>query len=100
MDFEALTVGGIQLLGLVMGLTQAIKELAGLEGKTVRLLSLFLGAGLMALFQAMQFIPQPYNQIATIAVQSVAFGLASNGYYSFYKGIKAGLLGESKPTLE
>ena len=100
MEFEQLAVGGIQVLGLVMGLTQAIKELAGLEGKSVKVLSLVLGAVLVALFQAMQYVPQPYNQIITIAVQSVAFGLASNGYYSFYKGIKAGLLGENKPTLE
>jgi hypothetical protein len=82
-DPEAFAVGGVSLIILVFGLTQFIKELLGWDGKKVTALAAGLGAGFMAVFQALAYIPEPYKAIVTGLVVSIAFGLSASGYYKF-----------------
>ena len=82
-DAYEIAAGGIQLIALVFGLTQFIKEAAGWEGKKVTLLAAGLGAGVMVAYQLIGIVPEPYGQILNIVFGSVAFGLSASGYYKF-----------------
>ena len=78
-----LAYGGVQLIALVFGLTQFIKEAVGMEGKKVTLLAAGLGVLVMVAFQLIGIVPEPYGQILGIVFSSVAFGLSASGYYKF-----------------
>ena len=80
---ETFAIGGVSLIIVVFGLTQFIKELFGWEGKKVTALAAGLGALFMAVFQALAYIPEPYNAIVTGVVVSIAFGLSASGFYKF-----------------
>jgi len=82
-DPEAFAVGGIQLIALVFGLTQFIKELLGWSGQKVTILSASLGAIVMVCYQLIGILPTPYEQVIHIIFSSVAFGMAASGYYKF-----------------
>ena len=82
-DAYELAYGGIQLIALVFGLTQFIKEAAGMEGKKVTLLAAGTGVGVMVAYQLIGIVAEPYGQILGIVFSSVAFGLAASGYYKF-----------------
>jgi len=87
-DVTVFAVNGVQLIALVFGLTQFIKEAAGWEGKKVTILSATLGALVMAVYELIAVVPEPYGQIVGIVVASLAFGMSASGYYKFVSGIK------------
>ena len=81
--FEAM-FGGVQIIAVVFGLVEFIKNMAGLEGKSVTALSAILGAILYAVVQVVGVIPDPtVKLVAEIAIASVTFGLTASGYYKF-----------------
>ena len=82
-DPEAFAVGGIQLIAVVFGLTQFLKELLGWSGQRVTVLAASLGALVMVAYQLIGMVPAPYEQVINIVFSSVAFGLAASGYYKF-----------------
>ncbi len=83
--FEAaeFAIGGVSLIALVFGLTEFLKSLLGWTGKKVTALSASLGFVLMAVYQGLQYVPEPYNAIVVGIVVSLAFGLAASGFYKF-----------------
>ncbi len=83
-DPTTFAVGGVQLIALVFGLVQFIKENAGMEGKKVTLLAAGLGAAIMVIYQLIGIVPEPYGQIVEIVFNSSAFGLSASGYYKFF----------------
>ena len=82
-DPEAFMVGSIQLIAVVFGLTQFLKELLGWSGQRVTVLAASLGALVMVAYQLIGMVPAPYEQVINIVFSSVAFGLAASGYYKF-----------------
>lgn len=82
-DPESFAVGGIQLIALVFGLTQFIKELLGWSGQKVTVLAASLGALVMVAYQLIGIVPAPYEQVVNIVFSSIAFGMAASGYYKF-----------------
>lgn len=82
-DPEAFAINGIQLMALVFGLTQFIKELLGWSGQKVTILAASLGVLVMVAYQLIGIAPDPYEQILNIIFTSVSFGLAASGYYKF-----------------
>jgi hypothetical protein len=89
-DVTAFTVNGIQLIALVFGLTQFIKELLGWDGKKVTALAATLGALVMVAYELIGILPEPYGQIVGIVTASLGFGLAASGYYKFVTGLQKG----------
>ena len=82
-EVESFAIGGVSLIVLVFGLTEFLKEMFGWDGKKVTALAAGTGFGMMAVFEGLKYIPEPYNAIVTGAVASIAFGLAASGYYKF-----------------
>ena len=82
-DAYELAFGGIQLIALVFGLTQFVKEAFNMEGKKVTLLAAGLGAGVMVAYQLIGIVPEPYEQVLNVVFSSSAFGLSASGYYKF-----------------
>ena len=82
-DAYELAYGGIQLIALVFGLTQFIKEAAGWTGKKVTLLAAGTGVLVMVAYQLIDIVQEPYGQVLGIVFSSLAFGLAASGYYKF-----------------
>lgn len=82
--FDAnVVVGGVSLIALVFGLTEFLKSLLNWEGKKVTALSAGLGFLIYAVFQALIYIQEPYNQIVLSIFASIAFGLSASGFYKF-----------------
>jgi len=82
-DPQAFAVNGIQLMALVFGLTQFIKEAFGWDGKKVTFLAASLGVLVMVAYQLITIVPAPYEQVLNIIFTSASFGLAASGYYKF-----------------
>lgn len=82
-DVESFAVNGIQLIVLVFGLVQFVKELLGWEGKKVTLLAAAMGVVVMVCYQLISVLPAVYEQALNIVFTSAAFGLAASGYYKF-----------------
>ena len=84
MDFVTLfkdaTVAGISLLVFVLGLVQFIKGF-GLEGNTVRLVSLFIGLIFGLGYQLSNAIPTDFGGWFAAVVFGLALGLASSGVF-------------------
>ena len=85
-DPESFSIDGVQLIVLVFGLTQFIKELLGWDGRRVTVLAAFLGILVMGAYQLIGFFPSPYERVLEIVFTSAAFGLAASGYYKFAAG--------------
>jgi len=85
MEFDAgsFVIGGVQLIALVFGLVQFIKETLSLSGKPVTVLSAALGAAIFILYRLIGIFPEPYAMVIDILFTSIAFGLAASGYYKF-----------------
>ena len=82
-DVSGFAIGGVSLIALVFGLTEFLKSLFGWTGKKVTALSASLGFVIMAVYQGLQYVPEPYEAIVTGIVASLAFGLAASGFYKF-----------------
>lgn len=82
-DPEAFAVNGIQLIAVVFGLTQFVKELLGWSGQRVTVLAALMGAFVMVTYQLIGIVPDPYSQVVEVFYTSVAFGLSASGYYKF-----------------
>lgn len=82
-DVGGVMIGGIQVIAIVFGLTEFLKNLLNLDGKKVTALAALLGAVLMGLYQLIGIAPEPYSQVLNILFLSVAFGLSASGYYKF-----------------
>lgn len=80
--FEAM-FGGVQVIAVVFGLVEFLKNLLSLDGKKVTILAASVGAGIYALVQLVGIVPEPYGQILEIVMASVVFGLTASGYYKF-----------------
>ncbi len=76
-------------LVLTPGLVQFVKELVGLEGKWVTLLSFVTGAVLVFALNAEQFLPGT-GQYVQFAVGILTSGLAASGYYKIGKQFAEG----------
>lgn len=87
-DVTAFTVNGVQLIALVFGLTQFIKEAIGWEGKKVTILAASLGAIVMVAYELIAVVPEPYGQVVGIVASSIAFGMSASGYYKFVGSLK------------
>jgi hypothetical protein len=85
MEFDAnvIAVGGVGLLVLVFGLVEFVKDVFGLSGKLVTLISALLGVVVMVAYKLIGIVPEPYTQILEIVIASLAFGLSASGYYKF-----------------
>lgn len=82
-EVSEFAIAGVSLIALVFGLTEFIKTLVGWTGKKVTALSASLGFVIMAIYQGLQYVPDPYEAIVTGIVASLAFGLAASGFYKF-----------------
>lgn len=82
-DPESFAISGVQLIAVVFGLTQFIKEALGWDGKKVTLLAASLGMVVMVAYRLIAIIPEPYGLIVDVVFTSIAFGLAASGYYKF-----------------
>jgi hypothetical protein len=83
--FEPIEVvsGGVQLIAVVFGLVEFIKDMAGLQGKQVTALAAALGFLVLALFEAQALFPEAYAMYFNMAARSLVFGLTAAGYYKF-----------------
>ena len=77
-DPESFAINGIQLMALVFGLTQFIKEAFDWSGKKVTFLAASLGVLIMVAYQLIGIVPDPYEQVLSIVFTSVAFGLSAS----------------------
>lgn len=82
-DTGNVVVNGIQLMTVVFGLTEFIKDSFNLTGKKVTFLAASLGVALYVLYGLIGILPEPYGQVVTMIVTSVTFGLTASGYYKF-----------------
>ena len=80
---ETFVIAGVALIPLTFGLVEFFKSLFNMSGKVVTVISASTGAVLYALYQALEFIPEPYNTIVLVVVGSLAFGLSASGFYKF-----------------
>ena len=99
-QFKDYLVDGIQLIALVIGLTQALKMQFNLEGGAVKLLAVIIGAVFMALAEVQGYLPAPYAVGFQVVVKSLAFGLAAQGYYQLYSGKLSVKREEAQPLLD
>lgn len=95
-DPTAFQVNGIQLIVMVFGLTQFLKEMLGWSGKRVTLLAAALGVVVYTAYQLIGIVPDPYAQILSIVFTSIMGGMAASGYYKFGKGYKGAEYSASK----
>jgi hypothetical protein len=82
-DVQGFAIAGVSLIALVFGLTEFIKSVFDLTGKKVTILSASLGFVIMAVYQGLQYVPEPYEAIVTGIVASLAFGLSASGFFKF-----------------
>lgn len=82
-DFTALSLGGVQLIALVFGLTEFLKVNLNWEGKKVTILAALLGVVVLTCYQLIGIVPEPYSQVLTIFFTSIAGGLSAAGYFKF-----------------
>jgi hypothetical protein len=82
-DPGSFAIGGISLMAFVFGAVQLIKDWTGWEGKKVTGLSAIMGLLVMVLYQAIQFLPPEIVQYVEAIFISLAFGLATSGFYKF-----------------
>lgn len=82
-DPNAFSIGGISVIAFVFGAVQFIKEMFNMNGKAVTALSLFMGIIVMAIVQAIQFLPPEWIPYVEAVFSSFAFGLAASGFYKF-----------------
>ncbi len=82
-EVSEFAIAGVSLIALVFGLTEFIKVQFDLTGKKVTTIAASLGFVLMAVYQGLQYVPDPYEAIVTGVVASLAFGLAASGFYKF-----------------
>lgn len=85
MEFDptAFAVGGVSLIIVTFGLVEFFKNLFNLDGKAVTALSAAMGAILMGLYQVRTLLPPTFDQVFTIVIISLTFGLSASGYYKF-----------------
>lgn len=79
MTFEILTVNGIQISLLVIGIVQALKKL-GATGKTLTLAAMLLGTTLAVGFQV-SLLYYNFKVAYDIIVYGLGGGVAATGYY-------------------
>jgi len=93
-------IGGISIALLVIGVTEAAKEL-GLAGKGLRVLVLILGFFLAALAQAItqELIPALWVPWIVWVVTALAGGLSAMGYYDLVKSTVNQLTESQKPNI-
>lgn len=82
-DPESFVVGGVSLIVMVFGLVEFFKDLFNMEGKRVTIMAALMGAIVMVLYQLIQVVPAPYEQVVQIVFMSISFGLSASGYYKF-----------------
>ena len=82
-EVQSFAIAGVSLIALVFGLTEFIKSVFDLTGKKVTILSASLGFVIMAVYQGLQYVPEPYEAIVTGLVASLTFGLAASGFFKF-----------------
>lgn len=82
-DPSQFELNGVQLIALVFGLVEFCKAVFGLQGKSVTVLAAILGAVVMALFELVGVVAEPYGQVLGIFVISLAVGLSAAGFYKF-----------------
>jgi len=78
-------LGGVTLIAMVIGITSFLKEQFSLEGKAVRWLAFGVAAVVMVMFQLIEFIPAPYEDIVRIIFVTVSFALSAIGLYDTTK---------------
>ncbi len=71
-------------LVITPGFVQFVKDLSGLEGKYVKLLSFFVGGALVFALNAEQFFPG-VGQYVQFGVGILTAGLSASGYYDIAK---------------
>jgi hypothetical protein len=82
-DPSTIIVSGIQVLALVFGWVEVLKDWFNLSGKVVTAISAGLGIVFYILAAVITLVPAPWDKILEIVFQSLAFGLAASGYYKF-----------------
>ena len=82
-DPENVAVNGLQLIAVIFGLTEFIKDNLNLSGKTVTILAALIGGILFALLRVSALLPAPWSQYYEIGVSTIAYGLTAAGYYKF-----------------
>ncbi len=82
-EAESFVVSGVQLIALVFGLTEFIKDFFSMDGKKVTALAASLGVIIFVLYRLIGIIPEPYGQVVSIVFTSATFGLSASGYYKF-----------------
>ena len=82
-DPSAFAIGGISLIAFVFGAVELLKSWLGWEGKKVTVLSSVMAVVVMAIYQAVQFLPPSVVPYVESVFISLAFGLAASGFYKF-----------------
>jgi hypothetical protein len=84
MNYQDAAIGGVSLFLLILGIVEAAKQF-GVTGKGSLLLSILLGGGLFALYQAsvLGLIPADVLPWIEVAVYGLGGGLAVSGLYDF-----------------
>lgn len=85
-SFSDLTVGGISLIFIVIGLVEFSKNF-GLSGNWLILLSAVLGLVLGVGYKLASGIPVDFNGWFTIIVFGLACGLSATGLYDYSKNL-------------
>jgi len=83
MDLDRFVLNPATLLVLIFGLVEYVKGF-GLQGNTLRLLSLFIGLSLAVAFKLRELYP-PASVWIEIVFFGLAAGLAASGMYDFLK---------------
>ena len=86
MGFDEVSIGGVTLFLLILGLVEAAKKF-GVSGNGSMVLSLVLGAGFFGLFKANEvgLIPAAAMLWVEIVVYGLGGGLAVTGLYDLGK---------------
>lgn len=82
-DPNSFVVGGVTLIVMVFGITQFLKDQLHLEGNQVRWLAFGVGAFFMVVYKLVPILPEPYDTIIDIVVNSIAFALTAAGVYQY-----------------
>jgi len=79
-------IGGIEVIALVFGVVEAVKEF-GVSGKGLRVVALVTGGLLVGIAQGISggLIPTGWVSYIEWGAYSLAGGLAAMGYYDFIK---------------
>jgi len=86
MDFNSLTVNGLPLMVIVMGIVSVLKKF-GISGNALFASSLGTGLIMGILYQVSIAVPVGFTQWFGVAIFGVGLGIVTSGAYDVIKSI-------------